>query len=181
MNKIIPFLLIITYFTITGSAQDKLALSLSEVIDIASQQSIDAFRNKNMYLASYWEYRFYRAERLPGITLSSNPFDFNRYRRKEYNWETNEDEYRLREFFDSDVSVSATQNVALTGGQFFLRSQVGMVKNLGGDKTTSFSATPISIGFSQELNGYNSLRWQSKIEPLKFEKAKKILYRMWKI
>ena len=173
MNKIIPFLLIITYFTITGSAQDKLALSLSEVIDIASQQSIDAFRNKNMYLASYWEYRFYRAERLPGITLSSNPFDFNRYRRKEYNWETNEDEYRLREFFDSDVSVSATQNVALTGGQFFLRSQVGMVKNLGGDKTTSFSATPISIGFSQELNGYNSLRWQSKIEPLKFEKAKK--------
>jgi len=158
---------------LTGKAQEKIILSLPEVIDIASQQSIDAFRNKNMYLASYWEYRFYKAERLPGITLSTNPLDFYRYRRKEYNWETNEDEYRLREFFDSDISISATQNVALTGGQFFLQSDIGMVKNLGGDKTTSFNATPISIGFRQELNGYNRLKWQSKIEPLKFEKAKK--------
>jgi len=173
MNKIVLFIIFITFISITGKAQDKLVLSLPEVIDIASQQSIDAFRNKNMYLASYWEYRFYKAERLPGITLSTNPLDFYRYRRKEYNWETNEDEYRLREFFDSDISISATQNVALTGGQFFLQSDIGMVKNLGGDKTTSFNATPISIGFRQELNGYNRLKWQSKIEPLKFEKAKK--------
>ena len=173
MNKIVLFIIFITFFSITGNTQDKLVLSLPEVIDIASQQSIDAFRNKNMYLASYWEYRFYKAERLPGITLSTNPLDFYRYRRKEYNWETNEDEYRLREFFDSDISISATQNVALTGGQFFLQSDIGMVKNLGGDKTTSYNATPISIGFRQELNGYNRLKWQSKIEPLKFEKAKK--------
>jgi outer membrane protein TolC len=48
-----------------------------------------------------------------------------------------------------------------------------MSKNLSGDKSTSYQATPISIGYSQSLNGFNSLRWESKIEPIKYEKAKK--------
>jgi len=174
MIKIFLSLLLVIGMAAAMQAQDKkLVLTLPQVIDIASKQSIDAFRNKNMYLASYWEHRFYKAERLPSLTLSSNPLDFNRYRNKEYNFETNEDEYRLREYINSDVTLSAVQNVSLTGGQVFVRSGLGLVKNLGGDKNTSFNATPISIGFSQELNGYNELKWQSKIEPIKFEKAKK--------
>ncbi len=44
-------------------------LSLDDVIRIASEQSIDAFRNKNMYFASYWEFRYYKAERLPSLSL----------------------------------------------------------------------------------------------------------------
>ena len=171
-NTFITFILLVA-FAVSTKAQNKVQLSLDDVIEISSKQSIDAFRNKNMYLSSFWEYKFFKAERLPGISLSSNPLDFNRYYNKEYNFETNQDEYRLREYLTSDVSVSATQNVGLTGGQLFLRSELGMVKNLNGDKNTSFTSTPLSIGFSQELNGYNELRWKSKIEPLKFEKAKK--------
>lgn len=172
MNKIIVSLFIIT-ITLTAQGQEKLMLSLPEVIDIASKQSIDAFRNKNMYLASYWEHRFYKAERLPSISLSSTPFDFNRSQQKEYNFETDEDEFRLRETFSADFAISAVQNVPLTGGQVFMRTGLGMVKNLSGDQRTSFNSTPISIGFQQELNGYNRLKWESKIEPVKFEKAKK--------
>lgn len=171
---IISILIIGLYFS-ANSQEEFIKLSLPEVVDIASQQSIDAFRNKNMYMASYWEFRFYKAERLPSLSLSASPLDFNRYRKKEYNFETNEEEFRLREYFNSDLSLDISQNVGLTGGRLFLSSDVGMVKNLGGEKNTSFSATPISIGFSQELNGYNELKWQSKIEPIKFEKAKKEL------
>ena len=173
MKKLITVIIITCSFNFQSKSQDKISLTLPDVIQIASKQSIDAFRNKNMYLASYWEYRFYQAERLPGISLRTNPLDFNRYLKKEYNFETNEDEYRLREFVDSDIAVSATQNVGFTGGQLFLRSELGMIKNLGGVQNTSYSATPFSIGYSQELNGYNELKWKSKIEPVKFDKAKK--------
>ncbi|HSM47963.1 MAG TPA: hypothetical protein VK872_09135, partial [Draconibacterium sp.] len=114
MKKIILLLIIINSILFTVKSQEKITLSLPDVIQIASKQSIDAFRNKNMYLASYWEYRFFQAERLPGISLSTNPLDFNRYLKKEYNFETNEDEYLLREFVDSDIAVSATQNVGFT-------------------------------------------------------------------
>jgi len=128
-----------------------------------------------MYLASYWTYRYYKADKLPSLSLSTTPLDFNHYRKREYNFQTNEDQYVLRDYVNSDVALQLNQKVGLTGGSFFISSELGMVKNLGGDQVTSYQATPVSIGYSQSLNGYNALRWQSKIEPIKFEKAKQQL------
>ena len=145
MKKIILLFIIAGCISFRGNSQDTLRLSLDDIIRIASAQSIDAFRNKNMYLASYWEFRYYQAERLPGLSLSTNPIDFNRYQNIEYNFETNEEEYRLREYLNSNITLSLNQNITFTGGQLFLQSNVGMVKNLGGDQNTSFSATPVSI------------------------------------
>ena len=173
MKKILLSIILAITIIITGKSQDTLKLSLDDVIRIASTQSIDAFRNKNMYLASYWEFRYYKAERLPSLSLSSDLINFNRSISNYYNPETKEEVYINRETFSSNMSLSLSQNVALTGGRLFLQSDVGMLKNLSGDEKTSYSSTPISIGFSQELNGYNQLKWRSKIEPLKFEKAKK--------
>lgn len=148
-------------------------LGLDEAVRMAAQSSLDAFRYKNMYLASYWEFRSYRADKLPTFGLNATPLDFNHYRRREYNFQTNEDQYVLRDYLNSDVSLQVNQNVGLTGGSLFMRSELGMVKNMSGDKVTSYQASPVSFGFYQSLNGYNALRWQSKIEPLKYEKARK--------
>ncbi len=175
MKKYILFLIILcTVFIRNTAAQtDKYNLSLDEVVKIASQSSLDAFRYKNMYLASYWEYRYYKADKLPSLNLNTTPLDYNHYRKREYNFQTNEEEYVLRDYFNSDVSVELSQKIGLTGGSLFLNSALGMVKNLGGDQKTSYQATPISIGYSQSLNGFNELKWQSKIEPVKYDKAKK--------
>lgn len=175
MKHIITTILLFTGFFSCFSQVSSKKLSLPEVIEIAGAQSIDAFRYKNMYLASYWEYRYFRADQLPGLSLSSSPAVFNRSRQKEYNIITNKEEYIQREYFNSDVSVSLSQNITPTGGQLFLQSSLGMVKNLSGEGSTSYTSTPISIGYSQELNGYNRLKWRSKIEPLKYEKAKRNL------
>ncbi len=177
MNQYKPLIFILlVLFTVESSSQvKKLQLALDDVIELASKQSIDAFRNKNMFKASYWEYRYYKADKLPSLNLDATPIDFNRSRRREYNFDINEEEYVLREFFNADFGLSLNQNITMTGGQLFLQSGLGMVRNLGGDKNNSFQSTPISIGYSQQLNGYNRLKWQSRIEPLKFEKAKKEL------
>lgn len=153
----------------------KIKLNLQEVLSIAAQQSIDAFRNQNMYLASYWAFNYYQANRLPGLSLSSSPLDFNRYSQKVYNINTNQDEYVFRKYFNSDVTLSLSQNITPTGGRLFLQSDLNLVQNLGANKVTSYASTPISIGYQQDLNGYNELRWQSRIEPLKFKKAQKSL------
>jgi outer membrane protein TolC len=175
MKKIIIALILFGagVFQNVKAQKDSYSLSLDEVVKIASQKSLDAFRNKNMYLSSYWEYRYYKADKLPSLSLSTTPLDFNHYRKREYNFQTNEEEYVLRDYFNSDMSLQLNQKVGLTGGSFFVSSELGMVQNLSGDKKTSYQATPVSIGYSQALNGYNSLRWKSKIEPVKFEKAKK--------
>lgn len=157
----------------TAFSQEKKVMTLQEVISVASQQSLDAFINKNMYLSSYWQFRYYKADRLPSLTLDATPLDYNRSVQKVYNYEQNRDEFVERQNLNSDLSLLLNQNVGLTGGQVFLQSNLSMTQKLGNDKVSSFSSTPFMIGYSQNINGYNEQKWKSKIEPLKFEKAKK--------
>lgn len=171
-NKII-ILLISLLLSANIFAQDKKVMSLQDVIEMASQQSLDAFINKNMYLSSYWEFRYFKADRLPSLTLDATPLNYNRSVQKVYNYDENRDEFIERESFDSDLSLMLNQNVGLTGGQVFLQSNLSMTQKLGDDNVSSYSSTPFMIGYSQNINGYNRLKWQSKIEPVKFEKAKK--------
>ena len=169
------FIILLVSFLLSASvfAQDKKVMSLEDVIEMASKQSLDAFINKNMYLASYWQFRYYKADRLPSLTLDATALDYNRSVQKVYNYDENRDEFVERESFDSDLSLMLNQNVGLTGGQVFLQSNLSMTQKLGDDDISSFSSTPFMIGYSQNINGYNRLKWESKIEPLRFEKAKK--------
>lgn len=175
MNKIFPFLLLLLsgFGLEVNAQQETFTLRLNEVVNLGAQKSLDAFRNKNMYLSSYWEFRYYKANKLPSLRLASTPLDFNHSRQRQYNINTNKDEYVLRDYLNSEVSMELNQKIGLTGGSLFLNSELGMLNNLSGDKSTSFQATPISIGYSQSLNGYNTVKWESRIEPLKYEKAKK--------
>ena len=165
----IPLLAVLSGF----AQQETRALTLQEVIDIASRQSLDAFRNKNMFLYNYWEFRNFKADRLPSLSFEATPFDFNRSMQKVYNYDLNRDEYKPREFFNSDMALALSQNVGFTGGRIFAQSELNFTRNWGGDDITSFSSTPVSIGYSQSLNGYNAQKWLARIEPVKFEKAKK--------
>lgn len=173
MNKTILFLILLLSGITLQAQNDKMNLTLNEVIQIASKSSLDAFRYKNMYLASYWEYRYYKADKLPSLSMNTTPLDLNHYRKREYNFQTNEDQYVLRDYINSDLAVQLNQKIGITGGSLFFSSELGMVKNLGGDQVTSYQATPVSIGYSQSLNGFNAIKWESRIEPIKFEKAKK--------
>ncbi|MFA7489212.1 MAG: TolC family protein [Mariniphaga sp.] len=170
--KIIFFTLIL-FSGFSLRSQEKKYLTLDDVIDIASQQSLDAFRNKNMYLSSYWEFRYFKADRLPTLSIEATPFDFNRSMQKVYNYDENRDEYKSREDLSSEVALLLNQNVGLTGGRIFARSELNLTEKLGEDRISSYSSTPFSIGYSQTINGYNNLKWTARIEPLKFEKAKK--------
>lgn len=173
MKQFILLTFVLSLFVSPSNGQDIRYLTLDDVISIASQQSLDAFRNENMYLASYWEFRYFKAERLPILSLQATPLDYNRSMQKVYNYDENRDEYKLREDINSDLSLYLNQNVGLTGGQIFARSDLNLSQKLGDDKISSYSSTPFSVGYRQNINGYNRLKWTSKIEPIKYEKAKK--------
>ena len=60
-------------------AQRALRLSLQRTITMANDSSLSAFRYQNMYLSGYWEYRSYKAARLPSLTLNLTPSQYYRY------------------------------------------------------------------------------------------------------
>ena len=49
------------------AAGQTIELSLERTIQLAADSSLEAFRSKNLYLSGYWEYRNYKAERLPSL------------------------------------------------------------------------------------------------------------------
>jgi outer membrane protein TolC len=83
--------------------------------------------------------------------------------------------YSNQNNLNSKASVKMSQNVGLTGGSFTASTDLQMSKNFIGDKETWYTANQINIGYRQRINGYNAMRWESKIEPLQFERAKKDL------
>lgn len=146
-------------------------LSLDDVIELAEKQSLYSFRIKNMYLASYWEFRSFKANRLPSLILNTTPINFDRSVRSQFISEEEGDRFISQSTFSSQASVSLEQNVPWTGGVFDVTSSLSRIQNLDNDGV-QYASVPVSIGFTQSLNGYNALRWESRIEPLKFEQAK---------
>ena len=149
---------------------DSLVLDLQSVIQIAKTQSPSAQSARNSFLSAYWNYRYFRANYLPSITLSSSP-----YINKEVNKITQSDGTAMfigQDQFGADLSLTINQNISFTGGSLFVKSRLNRLDEFQ-NKSTSYSASPISIGYQQSLFGYNSLKWDKLIEPIRFREAKK--------
>jgi outer membrane protein TolC len=151
----------------------QVVLTLEQTITLAGDSSLEAFRSKNMYLTGYWEYRTYQAGRLPGLSLNLTPAQYYRDITRRYDSNEDIDVYRRQQSFYAYGGLELTQNFDLTGGRFFLNSDLGYMRNFGENTYTQFTSIPIRIGYTQDLAGYNPFKWERKIEPMKFERVKK--------
>ncbi|RHJ81225.1 TolC family protein [Parabacteroides sp. AM08-6] len=157
------------------SQAQELTLTLERTIEIAADSSLEAFRSKNMFLAGYWQYRTYKADRLPSMTLNLTPAQYYRDITRRYDSESDIDVYRKQQSYYAGGNLEIRQNFDLLGGTFTLDSDLGYIRNFGDNTYSQYTSVPIRIGYSQSLLGYNPFKWERKIEPLKFEKAKKEL------
>lgn len=175
MNKILLlFIIIVAGFCFPANSQT-FSLNLDEAIKLGAENSLQAFRIKNTYVSSYWRFRYYKADKLPSLSLTTSPLDYTNSTVRVFIPETNRYEYRLVKDISSSVQMQLNQRVGLTGGNLFVNSNLerSMSTDAQGTKFSSYSANPIGIGYTQSLNGYNEQKWRSKIEPLRYEKAKK--------
>ena len=158
-----------------GVSAQSLVLSLEKTISLAADSSLEAFRTKNLFLSGYWEFRNYKAERLPSLTLNITPAEYYRDITKRYDSEKDIDEYRKQQSFYAGGNLKIKQNFDMLGGSFFVDTDLGYMRYFGSNTYNQFTSVPIRIGYSQDLLGYNPFRWEKKIEPLKYEKVKKEL------
>lgn len=174
-SKII--LLIIAFLLPLGASA--ITLTLERTIELANDSSLMAFRYRNMYQASYWQYVSFRAERLPSLSLTATPAKYYRYMTQRYDSEQNIDIFRQQQMFSASAGLEVTQNFDLLGGSFYLETELEYMRNFGANKYTQYSSVPVRIGYRQSLLGFNSFKWERKIEPLRYEKAKKeLIYNM---
>ena len=149
---------------------DTMYLDLKQAIHLALEQSPTARSARHTFLAQHWNYRYFRANYLPSVTLTSSPYINN-----EINKITQGDgtsRFLRQSQFSADLALSINQNVSWTGGTFFIKSGVNYLRELE-SKNNMFSSVPVSIGYQQSLFGHNSLKWDRRIEPLRYTEAKK--------
>ena len=115
-------------------AQKRLVLDLNRTIALANDSSLESFRTQNMYLSGYWEYRTYKANRLPSLTLDLTPAQYNRDITKRYDSGQDLDVYRTQQSYYAYGGLSVRQNLDLTGGTFYLESNLAYMRNFGEDR-----------------------------------------------
>ena len=173
-NLLIPLLVFCTLFPLKAQ-QPPVVLTLERTIAIAADSSLEAFRSKNVYQSSYWEYVAFKAGRLPSLTLNLTPAQYFRYIAKRYDSETNQDVFRQQQSYEAYGGLSIVQNFDLLGGTFFMNTNLDYIHNFGLNTNNQFTSVPVQIGYQQDLFGYNAFRWEKKIKPVKYEKARKQL------
>lgn len=151
-------------------AQEALELTLQQTIRHAQEQSPDAQSARHSFRSSYWNYRYYRANYLPNLTLTSTP-----YLDRAINKVTLGDgsvKFVEQNLLSTNLTLSLTQNVPWTGGTFFVETSAQRI-DLFSDNSHSYQTSPVNIGYTQSLFGYNSLKWNRRIEPVRYREARK--------
>jgi outer membrane protein TolC len=158
------------------------SLTLSVAIEVAADSSLASFKAKNLYLSGYWQYRTFKAERLPSMTLDMTPFSYNNNFVERYDYTKNVDVYMSQQSLNSSANLSIKQNLDFTGGTFYINTQLAYLRDFGLSQYEQYSSVPVSIGYSQSLFGFNSFKWEKKIEPVRYEKVKKqLIYNLQEI
>jgi hypothetical protein len=123
------------------------SLTLSDAIEVAADSSLASFKAKNLYLSGYWQYRTFKAERLPSMTLDMTPFSYNNNFVKRYDYTNNVDIYMSQQSLNLSANLSIKQNVDLTGGTLIVNTQLEYLRDFGLSKYEQYTSVPINIGY----------------------------------
>lgn len=156
-------------------AQEIKKLTFDEVIKLSEEQSPNALMAKHRFRSSYWQYRSYKAQFLPSLALRGSLPNYSDGFDKVYDSNTDQYTYVPKNTISSSSTLSLTQAIGLTGTSISLQSAINHLYDFSSTALfpRQYNITPASINIMQPIRQYNTLRWQKKIEPVKYDAAKK--------
>lgn len=145
-------------------------LNLAEVVRMAKEESPAALRTETLKENRYWKYRTFLSDYKPQLVLYGDESYIN-----EVVGVTQPDgaiEYRGVHSNRGILSMSLEQQIGITGSRLFLTSSLERFDNFL-DDNSRYGGNPAFIGIEQPLFQFNGLRWNKKIEPLRFKESQK--------
>lgn len=168
-------LYIVISMLITGNVSasakgDTLMLTLPDVVAMAKSKSIASRQALTVKETRYWEYRTFRSNYQPQLSLAGTVPGYS----KTFTEVIQPDGTILFQPVhnnNSALNLSFSQSIAATGATIFGTTALQRFDDFD-RKNTLYNGVPFGIGYSQPLFQFNTLRWDKKIEPLKFEESK---------
>lgn len=146
-------------------------LSLREAIEKAQLHSVEAAVALNELKTAYWQYRMHQAEQLPEINFTGSLPSYS----KKYTRYLNSDgiyTFLPQNALDMTGALNIEQNIPLTGGKISLSSSLEFNRHLGSGAFNEFLSLPVGLTLTQPLFGVNTLKWNRRIEPVRYREAK---------
>ena len=170
MNKVFAFFL--AWLPLAVLAQtDTLRLSLDDCIAMARRQSIDAAVALGELRSAYWQWRSYRADLLPEVSLQGTAPSWNK-RYSSYQQADGSLSFVRNDYLGLDGALHITQKLWPTGGTLSVESSLEYLHQSGsGGSGNQFMSLPVAVTLSQPLFSVNHLKWNRRIEPLRYREA----------
>lgn len=167
------FLLSIGSIGVKGStANDTLKLALLQVVEMARANSIAAKQAITVKETKYWEWRTFKSAYQPQLQLEGIIPGYN----KTYTQVLQPDgtiQFQPVNNDNSSLTLNFNQSIAATGATVYGTTQLQRYDNLS-SKTVLYNSIPYAIGFDQPLFHFNTLKWDKKIEPLKYNESRQV-------
>ncbi|MFT3949817.1 MAG: TolC family protein [Agriterribacter sp.] len=149
---------------------DTILLTLQQVVDMSKLRSIESKQAITTRETKYWQYRTYRSNYQPQLSLNGTLPGFN----KTFTEVQQPDGTILFQSVhnnNSSLNLSFSQSISATGGTVYGTTQLQRFDDFD-RKNTLYNGVPFGIGYMQPLFQFNSLFWDKKIEPLKFNESR---------
>jgi outer membrane protein len=170
MKKILSNLLLLISISCFAQKRDTVKLALNEVVAMAKDRSIASRQAQTVKETKYWQYRTFRSNYQPQLSLQGILPGYNKSFIPVLQPNGTIDFHPVHNN-NSSLDLSFSQSIAATGGTVFGTTQLQRFDDFD-RKTTLFNGTPYGIGYSQPLFRYNTLKWDQRIEPLKYDESK---------
>ena len=167
---IILFLLFTLIAKLFAQDQERI-ITLDEAITIARVQSVDAAVALNELKTAYWEYRTFRANLLPEVNFDAVAPSYNK-KYNSYQLEDGSYTFVRNNYLDMSGEISLNQNIWFTGGVISLNTSLDYLRQLDNGKDNRFMSIPVALTLNQPILGVNSIKWDRRIEPVRYAEAK---------
>jgi len=160
-------------FSVPGFGQSKadtIRLSLQEVVSLAKERSIASRQAGTTRETKYWVYRTYRSNYQPQLSLSGNLPGYSKTYLQVLQ-PNGSIQFQPVHNDNSSLDLSFSQSIAATGGTIYGTTQLQRFDDFDRNNVL-YNGVPYGIGYTQPLWQYNNLKWDNRIEPLKYNESK---------
>jgi len=171
----------------SGAVGGALRLSLDDCIAMARRQSVEAAVALDELRSAYWQWRSYKADLLPEVSLQATLPSWNK-RYSSYQQADGSLSFVRNDYLGLDGTLHVTQKLWPTGGTLSIESSLDYLHqsanaspsgggregaSLGGGRegANQFMSLPVAITLQQPLFAVNHLKWNRRIEPLRYREA----------
>lgn len=154
---------------IVPSFGQTVSFTLQDVVAMAKEKSIAARQAATVKETRYWQYQKFRSNYKPQLSLNGVLPGYNKTFTQVVQPDGN---IRFQPVYNnnSSLNLSFSQSLAATGGSVFGTTQLQRFDDFQ-QKFSLYNAVPFGVGYSQPLFQFNSLKWDRRIEPLKFKES----------